>query len=51
MEWDLREGEAKGVLAVVNLYDNSISLYVEGDPEPVAVIRLEKIIIHGEQEE
>jgi len=33
------------VFAVVDLHDNSITLYQEGDPEPIAIIRLKEIII------
>lgn len=38
------------MFAVVDLHDNSISLYEEEEAEPVAIIRLNKIIVRQEEE-
>lgn len=38
------------MFAVVDLHDNTISLYEENDSEPVGIIRLQEIIIREKEE-
>jgi len=35
--------------AVVDLHDNTISLYEEGDTEPIAIIGLQEVIIRAKR--
>ncbi|MEW6771857.1 MAG: hypothetical protein AB1330_10805 [Bacillota bacterium] len=37
------------MLAVVDLNDNTISLYEEGDSEPIAIIKLKEITVRGSE--